>query len=981
MDEKPSYGKLAQKILELECAERERENASKRLQQSEEKYRSLVDNSPTGIVSIDTNGNVLSINSKALEIYGSPSEEATQKAINVFEYEPLKKAGVTAAVRECIEKNRPTTTENYYTSKWAKKAYLHYRINPVHDTDGNVIGAMANLVDMTDRKRAEEALRVSEATYREIFNTVNDTIWIHDIDTFKFIDVNNKVTEMFGYSVRESLDLKVDDISSGVFPYTQETAVKFLRKAAGGEPQLFQWHTRHKDGHLFWTEVSLKRGTIADRECLIAIERDITARKRAEERIEKLNNLKEDLLRSDSLHEKMKRITDGVIDIFEADFARIWLTEKGDLCESGCMHAKVSEGPHVCRDRNRCLHLVASSGRYTHLDGDHGRVPFGCYKIGLVAAAEEPGFLTNDVTHDPRVHNHSWAKELGLVSFAGYRLLSHKEKPMGVLALFSRKTLYSIEESLLQAIAGTASEVILASRSLDALRESEEKYRLLADNITDNIWVLDLNTLKFTYVSPSVEGIMGYSDSEAMELYLHDVLTPASMELATSVLSEELSIEGQSPDPSRSRTLEFEQYRKDGTTIWTEVSTRFIYDNKGRPTSILGVTRDISERRRLEAQLQQANKMEAIGTLAGGIAHDFNNLLMGIQGRASLLAFELDSSDPLREHSEAIEEYVRSATDLTKQLLGLARGGKYDVKPINISDLMIATATMFGRTRKAIRINTKAHPTPLVVEADKRQIEQLILNLFINSWQAMPDGGEIYLESEFIHIGDADVKSHQLKTGAYAKISVTDTGIGMNETTIQRAFDPFFTTKDKGRGTGLGLASAFGIAKNHGGMITVYSEVGHGATFNVYLPISNQTVIQEDSVDERFVKGSENILFVDDEEMVIDVGRAMLEKLGYHVVVSYNGKQAIEVIRQNAEKIDIVLLDLIMPEMDGGQTFDAIREINPTIPVILSSGYAINGQATEIMSRGCNGFIQKPFNISELSKKVRLILDKTKTDS
>jgi len=179
----------------------------------------------------------------------------------------------------------------------------------------------------------------------------------------------------------------------------------------------------------------------------------------------------------------------------------------------------------------------------------------------------------------------------------------------------------------------------------------------------------------------------------------------------------------------------------------------------------------------------------------------------------------------------------------------------------------------------------------------------------------------------------------------------------------------------------LGLASAFGIAKNHGGMITVYSEVGHGATFNVYLPISNQTVIQEDSVDERFVKGSENILFVDDEEMVIDVGRAMLEKLGYHVVVSYNGKQAIEVIRQNAEKIDIVLLDLIMPEMDGGQTFDAIREINPTIPVILSSGYAINGQATEIMSRGCNGFIQKPFNISELSKKVRLILDKTKTDS
>jgi PAS domain S-box-containing protein len=845
----------------------------------------------------------------------------------------------------------------------------------IKDGDGKVIRVTGVAEDITDRKRVEEALTTSEATYREIFNTVNDTIWIHDIHTLKFIDVNNKVTEMFGYSVRESLDLEVSDISSGVPPYTQETAVKLLKKAADGEPQIFEWHTRHKDGHLFWTEVSLKRGTIAGRECLIAIERDITARKRTEERIEKLNNLKEDLLRSDSLQEKMKRITDSVIDIFGADFARIWLTEKGDLCDAGCMHAKVVKGPHVCRDRNRCLHLVASSGRYTHLDGDHGRVPFGCYKIGLVAAADEPGFLTNDVTHDLRVHNHRWAEELRLVSFAGYRLTSHKGTPIGVIALFSRQALYPNEESLLQAIAGTASEVILASRSLDALREREEKYRLLADNITDNIWVLDLETLKFTYVSPSIESITGFSAGEAIKLYLHDVLTPPSMELATNVFSEELADESRNPDSPKSRTLEFEQYRKDGTTVWTEVSVRFIYDDEGRPTSILGVTRDIDERKRLETQLQQANKMEAIGTLAGGIAHDFNNLLMGIQGRASLLAFELDSSNPLREHSEAIEEYVRSATDLTKQLLGLARGGKYDVKPINISEVMIATATMFKRTRKAIRINTKPYPTPLVVEADKPQIEQLILNLLINSWQAMPNGGEIYLETEPINIEDVDFKSHQLKFGAYAKISVTDTGIGMDKTTVQRAFDPFFTTKDKGRGTGLGLASAFGIAKNHGGMITIYSEAGQGATFNVYLPISDLDIVQEDSVDKQSVKGTESILLVDDEEMIIEVGKAMLEKLGYRVIVAHSGEQAMDVFLQDVEKIDLILLDLIMPGMDGGKTFDSIRETNQTIPVILSSGYAINGQAAEILSRGCNGFIQKPFNISELSKKIRKVLD------
>lgn len=389
--------------------------------------------------------------------------------------------------------------------------------------------------------------------------------------------------------------------------------------------------------------------------------------------------------------------------------------------------------------------------------------------------------------------------------------------------------------------------------------------------------------------------------------------------------------------------------------------------------------RDITERTRLERMLQQSQKVKAIGTLAGGIAHDFNNLLMAIQGRASLMSVDLEPSHRHVEHIKAIEDSIQSAAHLTKQLLGFARGGKYEVKPVDINELLLGSVKMFGRTKKEINIHTKLQIRPLVVEADRRQIEHVLLNMYINAWQAMHDGGELYLETKTVTLDDSYRKLYDIKAGRYANISIEDTGVGMDDCICQQIFDPFFTTKEKERGTGLGLASAYGIVKNHGGIITVNSEVGLGTKFNIYLPVSEKKAYREAPIRTGLCKGSETILLVEDEENILKVGQEMLEELGYRVILAKDGKQAVDTIKNGLDGIDLVILDLIMPNMGGDKAFDLIREIQPAMPVLLSSGYSLDGEANAIMRKGCNEFVQKPFSITKLSQAVRKILDGAKS--
>ena len=396
---------------------------------------------------------------------------------------------------------------------------------------------------------------------------------------------------------------------------------------------------------------------------------------------------------------------------------------------------------------------------------------------------------------------------------------------------------------------------------------------------------------------------------------------------------------------------------------------------EGKIIGAIETLQDISERERLEKQFIQAQKMEAVGTLAGGIAHDFNNILMGIQGYSSLILYNLPPENPNYEKLINIQAMVRSGADLTKQLLGFARGGKYQTKSTDINEVIEKTSTMFGRANKEIRIHKKFQKNLYAAEVDQGQIEQVLLNLYVNAWQAMPTGGDLYLETKNVVLDETLVKPYSFQPGNYIKISISDTGIGMDSRTKERLFEPFFTTKEMGRGTGLGLASVYGIIKNHQGIIDVSSEKGQGATFSIYLPATEKEINKESSPASEIMTGTETILLVDDEETIINVCRDLFESLGYRVLSAGSGKEALEVYTQNQSDISLILLDMIMPGMGGGETFNALKEIDPQVKVILSSGYSLDGLAREIMDRGCKAFIQKPFSLQELSEIVRKILD------
>jgi signal transduction histidine kinase/ActR/RegA family two-component response regulator len=380
------------------------------------------------------------------------------------------------------------------------------------------------------------------------------------------------------------------------------------------------------------------------------------------------------------------------------------------------------------------------------------------------------------------------------------------------------------------------------------------------------------------------------------------------------------------------------------------------------------------EKKRLEAQLMRTQKLKAIGTLAGGIAHDFNNLLQAIQGNVSLIAGDMPPDHACHEGLQNICKQIKSGAKLTKQLLGYARKGQYCLKPLDLNGLIRETTLPFGQTRKDISIHLKLSHMLQTIEADEGQIEQVLMNLFLNAADAMPQGGHLTLETTNVTEKDMRGKLYQPDSGPYVLLSVTDSGIGMSREQQERIFDPFFTTKEMGKASGMGLASVYGIMKSHGGYIDVHSVRGQGSVFMLYFKASGSKAVRRQANNLPIHQGSGTILIIDDEQRVLEAGRHMLSALNYSVLSATGGREAVELYKTQGKEIDLIMLDIIMPEMGGEDTFRHLKSINPDVKVLLCSGSCLEGQAEKLLNQGCLGFLQKPFDLFKLSQEIIKIL-------
>lgn len=510
-------------------------------------------------------------------------------------------------------------------------------------------------------------------------------------------------------------------------------------------------------------------------------------------------------------------------------------------------------------------------------------------------------------------------------------------------------------------------------KAIAQLAESEAKFREIMDMLPVTVWETDLEG-NLAFINPAGIELFGYTPEEARQpVNIFQHLLPEEHERGKAQWNRLLQ-EGVSG------LSQYTLVKKDGTRFPALIRS-VLKTVAGKPTGFRGMIVDLTEKVREEEEklqmqrmMEKSRQLDYIAGLAGGIAHHFNNMLMGILGNASLAAMDLDTRDPKRKKLQHIEDLVKRGAKLTSQLLGFAQGGKYIVEETNLNRLVQDIGNNLRSSKNSIEWMMDFTDEPCSVKADQKQMAQVIGDVLQNAIQAMPNGGQLTIRTRIETIDRAMADRHEAREGRYFVIAIQDTGVGMDEPTMERIFHPFFTTKDVGAGVGLSLASAYGILRNHGGFITVQSRLGQGSTFFLYLPCGEDVLDGGIEVSEVAESGKATVMLVDDDDMILEIGSKLLERLGYQVLTATNGPEAVQFYQFHRSEIDLVILDLAMPEMDGEATYDELKRIDPDIRVIVASGYPIDGKAANILRKGGKDFIQKPFSPKVLSEKIHKAL-------
>jgi len=890
----------------------ERKKIEDEIQKNEEKLRNIVEHSNELFYVHDARHKLTYLSPQSKQILGYSPDEMLIKWTKLVTENPINEIGfqLTEKALKTGKRQEPYLLELYRKDK--SKVLLEIDESPLKDTMGNVIGIVGAARDITEHKKAEEALRDSEYKFRSLFDLSLQAITLTDVETGRLIDVNEKFCELTKYKKKEILGRTTTECGF----YSHQDRNRFIKVLkAKGTVQGLEMDFKVKDGSILTALMFARIIQLRGNPLILTMFFDMTYHKRAEEALRESE-------------EKFRVISNTAVD---------------------------------------AILVMDNDGKISYWNPAAERM-FG-YTSNEAIGNELHIFLAPSRYHEAYIKGFRRFKETGegpaignISEFFAIRKDS-TEFPIEVStsAIQIRGKWHSV---------GIVRDISDRKRAEHALRESELKYRALFEESKDVIYISTPEG-KFLDINPTGVELFGYSSKEELlqidistDLYIH----PFDRKEFQYILAKQGFV----------KDYEVMFKKKDGQQLSFLITATAVHNEKGTIIAYRGIMKDITERKRLEQQLLQAQKMEAVGQLAGGIAHDFNNILTAIIGFGTLLKMETDKHDPLHSYVTQILTSAERAASLTQALLAFSRKQIISPKPVNLNEIIRGVKNLLSRIiGEDIELTTILTDKDLTIMADTGQIEHVLMNLATNARDAMPDGGSLIITTDLVSFDYEFIKANGYKKpGLYAFISVEDTGKGMYEEIKERIFEPFFTTKEVGKGTGLGLSMVYGIIQQHDGYINVYSEPVRGTIFRIYLPLIKSMIDEEHEAILPVIKrGTETVLVAEDDAQVRELVKEVLVGFGYTVLEAQDGEDALRVFFEHKDKIHLVILDVIMPKMNGKEIYDEMKKTRPDIKGIFTSGYDANIIHKKGILEERLPFISKPISPEELLKKVREVLD------